>query len=47
MKNALSELIIEGIKTNIKLQEKIMRDENFKKGIINIHYLKNKLNLKN
>ncbi|MGP1956207.1 MAG: acetyl-CoA carboxylase biotin carboxylase subunit [Arsenophonus sp. NC-PE1-MAG3] len=45
MKNALSELIIDGIKTNIKLQQKIMDDRNFFKGGINIHYLEKKLGL--
>ncbi|MGP1958959.1 MAG: acetyl-CoA carboxylase biotin carboxylase subunit [Arsenophonus sp. NC-CH8-MAG3] len=45
MKNALSELIIDGIKTNIKLQQKIMDDSNFFKGGINIHYLEKKLAL--
>ncbi|MGP1931407.1 MAG: acetyl-CoA carboxylase biotin carboxylase subunit, partial [Arsenophonus sp. ET-DL12-MAG3] len=43
MKNALSELIIDGIKTNIKLQQKIIDDRNFFKGSTNIHYLKKKL----
>ncbi|MFP3019312.1 MAG: acetyl-CoA carboxylase biotin carboxylase subunit [Arsenophonus sp.] len=43
MKNALSELIIDGIKTNIKLQQKIMDDSNFLKGSINIHYLEKNL----
>ncbi|MDT9587242.1 MAG: acetyl-CoA carboxylase biotin carboxylase subunit [Candidatus Arsenophonus melophagi] len=46
MKNALSELIIDGIKTNIKLQQKIMDDSNFFKGGINIHYLGKKLGKK-
>ncbi|AEW44838.1 acetyl-CoA carboxylase, biotin carboxylase subunit [Serratia symbiotica str. 'Cinara cedri'] len=44
MKNALAELIIDGIKTNIKLQQKIMNDENFQYGGTNIHYLEKKLN---
>ncbi|WGO83301.1 acetyl-CoA carboxylase biotin carboxylase subunit [Arsenophonus apicola] len=43
MKNALSELIIDGIKTNIELQQKIMDDSNFFKGGTNIHYLEKKL----
>lgn len=43
MKNALSELIIDGIKTNIELQQKIMDDSNFFKGGSNIHYLEKKL----
>ncbi|MCP1064957.1 acetyl-CoA carboxylase biotin carboxylase subunit [Serratia symbiotica] len=45
MKNALAELIIDGIKTNIKLHQKIMNDENFQHGGTNIHYLEKKLNL--
>ncbi|WP_220719170.1 acetyl-CoA carboxylase biotin carboxylase subunit [Agarivorans litoreus] len=45
MKNALSELVIDGIKTNVPLQEKIMRDENFQFGGANIHYLEKKLGL--
>lgn len=45
MKNALAELIIDGIKTNIDLQLKIMNDEHFKQGGTNIHYLENKLGL--
>ena len=40
MRNALSEMIIDGIKTNIPLQQEIMADENFQKGGANIHYLK-------
>ena len=45
MRNALSEMIIDGIKTNIPLQQEIMADENFKKGGANIHYLEKKLGL--
>ncbi|HDH1307407.1 TPA: acetyl-CoA carboxylase biotin carboxylase subunit, partial [Klebsiella quasipneumoniae subsp. similipneumoniae] len=43
MKNALAELIIDGIKTNIELHQLIMNDENFCKGGTNIHYLEKKL----
>ncbi|MDI8978137.1 phage tail sheath subtilisin-like domain-containing protein, partial [Salmonella enterica subsp. enterica serovar Lubbock] len=32
MKNALQELIIDGIKTNIDLQTRIMNDEHFQHG---------------
>ena len=39
MKNATAELIIDGIKTNVELQQKIMNDENFQHGGTNIHYL--------
>lgn len=45
MKNALSELIIDGIKTNITLQQKIMNDEYFQHGGTSIHHLENKLHL--
>ncbi|URJ23518.1 acetyl-CoA carboxylase biotin carboxylase subunit [Blochmannia endosymbiont of Camponotus sp. C-003] len=46
MKNALSELIIDGINTNIELQLKIVTDEMFQKGNeINIRYLEDKLNI--
>ncbi len=45
MKNALSETIISGIKTNIPLQEEILADENFQRGGTNIHYLEKKLGL--
>ncbi|WMY97104.1 MAG: acetyl-CoA carboxylase biotin carboxylase subunit [Arsenophonus sp.] len=41
MKNALSELIIHGIKTNIESQKRIINDKNFLKGGTNIHYLEN------
>lgn len=39
MKNALQELIIDGIKTNVDLQIRIMNDEHFQHGGTNIHYL--------
>ena len=39
MQCALDEMIIEGIKTNIPLQQEILADENFQKGGTNIHYL--------
>lgn len=45
MQNALNELIIDGIKTNIPLQKNIMADENFQHGGTNIHYLEKKLGL--
>ncbi|WP_373818969.1 acetyl-CoA carboxylase biotin carboxylase subunit [Glaesserella sp.] len=46
MENALSETIIDGIKTNIPLHKQILADENFRKGGTNIHYLEKKLGLK-
>ena len=45
MKNALQELIIDGIKTNVDLQIRIMNDEHFQHGGTNIHYLEKKLGL--
>ncbi|CNI44914.1 acetyl-CoA carboxylase biotin carboxylase subunit [Yersinia pekkanenii] len=45
MKNALAELIIDGIKTNVELQQRIMNDENFQHGGTNIHYLEKKLGI--
>ena len=43
MRNALDELVIEGIKTNIPLQRDLVRDSEFRKGGVNIHYLEHKL----
>ncbi len=45
MRTALSEMIIDGIKTNIPLQQEIMRDSAFQAGGANIHYLEKKLGL--
>ncbi len=45
MHNALSELIIEGIKTNIPLHMDMMADLAFQEGGINIHYLEKKLGI--
>ncbi|GAC07714.1 acetyl-CoA carboxylase biotin carboxylase subunit [Paraglaciecola chathamensis] len=45
MQHALGELVIEGIKTNIPLQQRIMADEAFAAGGANIHYLEKKLGL--
>jgi acetyl-CoA carboxylase, biotin carboxylase subunit len=39
MKNALREIVIEGIKTNVPLHQKILENEKFKKGGVNIHFL--------
>ena len=43
MQNALDEMVIDGIKTNIPLQRKIMADKVFRKGSMNIHYLEEML----
>jgi acetyl-CoA carboxylase, biotin carboxylase subunit len=39
MQNALKEIVVEGIKTNVPLQQRILSDTNFQKGGTNIHYL--------
>ena len=44
MQTALHEIGIEGIKTNVKLQQRIMADAKFQEGGANIHYLEEKLN---
>jgi len=43
MQIALSEILIEGINTNIPLHRDLMNDLAFKEGGVNIHYLENKL----
>ncbi len=45
MRIALSEMVIDGIKTNIPLQQEIMKDAAFIAGGANIHYLEHKLGL--
>ena len=45
MRTALSEMIIDGIKTNIPLHQEIMKDRSFIEGGANIHYLEKKLGL--
>jgi len=45
MKTALSEMVIDGIKTNIPLQQDIMADNAFALGSQNIHYLEKKLGM--
>ena len=45
MRQALDELLIEGIKTNTPLHQKLMRDSHVIEGGVNIHYLEKKLNL--
>jgi len=46
MRIALSEMVIDGIKTNIPLHVDIMNDAAFQRGGVNIHYLEKKLGLK-
>ncbi|MFK8068393.1 MAG: acetyl-CoA carboxylase biotin carboxylase subunit [Gammaproteobacteria bacterium] len=45
IRSALSELVIEGIKTNIPLHLEMLADEGFCKGGIDIHYLEKKLGM--
>ena len=45
MNGALSEIVIEGIKTNIDLQKSILSDGKFAIGGTNIHYLEKKLGI--
>ena len=43
MRIALSEMMVDGIKTNIPLHQELMLDANFLKGGTSIHYLEEKL----
>ncbi|MDZ4348888.1 MAG: acetyl-CoA carboxylase biotin carboxylase subunit [Xanthomonadaceae bacterium] len=43
MRVALSEMIVDGIKTNIPLQQRILADRGFQQGGMNIHYLEKRL----
>ncbi|MFM1896482.1 MAG: hypothetical protein RLZZ385_1556 [Pseudomonadota bacterium] len=43
MLNALDEILVDGIRTNIPLHRDLVRDAQFKKGGVNIHYLEHKL----
>tara|TARA_B110001450_G_scaffold54524_1_gene51001 strand:+ start:3727 stop:5067 length:1341 start_codon:yes stop_codon:yes gene_type:complete len=45
MANALDEMLIDGIKTNIELHANLVRDPAFQEGGVNIHYLEKKLGL--
>ena len=45
MRNALDEMMIDGIKTNIELHQDLVEDKEFQKGGVNIHYLEKKLGL--
>lgn len=46
MRNALDELVVDGIKTNTLLHRDLVRDPEFCKGGVNIHYLEHKLGIK-
>ncbi|MEJ2060727.1 MAG: acetyl-CoA carboxylase biotin carboxylase subunit [Gammaproteobacteria bacterium] len=45
MRGALAEIVVDGIKTNIPLQQDIMADSAFQQGGTDIHYLEKKLGL--
>lgn len=45
MRNALDEMVVDGIRTNIELQQDLVRDSAFAEGGVNIHYLEKKLGL--
>ena len=47
MRTALSEMVVEGIKTNIPLHRELMVDANFIEGGTNIHYLEHWLEQRN
>jgi acetyl-CoA carboxylase, biotin carboxylase subunit len=46
MKNALAEMVIEGIKTNVALHQEIFNHGAFQKGGTDIHYLERRLGLR-
>ena len=43
MRNALDEIVVDGITTNIPLHQNLVRDEAFQRGGVSIHYLEKKL----
>ncbi len=45
MRNALDEIVVDGIKTNVPLHRDLVRDAGFCKGGVNIHYLEKKLGM--
>ena len=47
MRIALSEMSVEGIKTNIALHQELLHDANFVEGVTSIHYLEKKLAARN
>ncbi|MFT3906244.1 MAG: acetyl-CoA carboxylase biotin carboxylase subunit [Steroidobacteraceae bacterium] len=46
MRNALAELVVEGIKTNTPLHQEILAHSAFQQGGLDIHYLERRLGLK-
>ncbi|MFZ1892270.1 MAG: acetyl-CoA carboxylase biotin carboxylase subunit, partial [Formosimonas sp.] len=46
LRTALSEMVVEGISTNIPLHREMMDDKAFNEGGFSIHYLEQKLELR-
>ena len=46
MRNALAEMVVEGIKTNMALHQEIFTHAAFQKGGTDIHYLERRLGLR-
>jgi acetyl-CoA carboxylase biotin carboxylase subunit len=44
MRQALDELVVEGIRTNADMHRDLVRDAEFRKGSVSIHYLESRLN---
>ena len=45
MRNALAEMVVEGIKTNIPLHQEIFNHSAFRQGGTDIHYLERRLGI--
>ncbi len=43
MRQALEELVVEGIRTNAELHRELVRDSEFARGGVSIHYLESRL----
>ena len=43
IRSALTEMVVDGIDTNIRLHQRIMADAGFTRGGVNIHYLEQKI----
>ena len=43
MRIALAELVVDGVKTNVPLQQRIIGDAGFRAGGQNIHYLEKRI----
>jgi acetyl-CoA carboxylase biotin carboxylase subunit len=43
MRNALDEMVIGGIRSNIPLHQDLIKSKEFEQGSVNIHFLTNRL----